>query len=94
MLGFSLNVSVFFHEILDLPVEARNIAKQALDSAYHVSDTLDEASFNEIKLMRKLLKKNLNLWTDDMHKREISRSSTSILRIESHEEDSHCIYLM
>ncbi|GAA0166092.1 hypothetical protein LIER_43745 [Lithospermum erythrorhizon] len=78
MLGFSLNVSVFFHEILDLPVEARNIAKQALDSAYHVRTSIS----------------GLILWTDDMHKREISRSSTSILRIESHEEDSHCIYLM
>jgi 14-3-3 protein epsilon len=63
-LGLSLNFSVFYHEILDSPDKACEIAKQAYYDAIAEFDTLSEESYNKDEtaaFMRELFK-TVTLW--------------------------------
>ena len=62
-LGFALNFSVFYYEILNSPERACSLAKQAFDDAIAELDTLSEESYKDSTLIMQLLRDNLTLWT-------------------------------
>ena len=62
-LGVALNVSVFYHEILDSPDKACQLAKQAFDEAIAELDGLTEDDYRDSTLIMQLLRDNLTLWT-------------------------------
>ena len=66
-LGLALNMSVFYHGILDNPSEACRIARKALDDANEKLHTLsqDSESYKDSALIVQLLKDNLTLWGGD-----------------------------
>ncbi|KAL4333246.1 hypothetical protein GQ457_07G020670 [Hibiscus cannabinus] len=65
-LGLALNFSVFYHEILNSPDRACNLAKQAFDDAIAEVDTLGEESYKDSTLIMQLLRDNLTLWTSGL----------------------------
>ncbi|PFH62549.1 hypothetical protein XA68_13131 [Ophiocordyceps unilateralis] len=62
-LGLALNFSVFYYEILNSPVRACHLAKQAFDDAIAELDSLSEESYRDSTLIMQLLRDNLTLWT-------------------------------
>ncbi len=62
-LGFYLNFSVFYYEILNDTEMACKIAKSAFDSAIADLDTLSEDFYKDSTLIMQLLRDNLTLWT-------------------------------
>jgi 14-3-3 protein epsilon len=69
-LGLALNFSVFYYELMDNPVKACTLAKQAFDEAVAELDSLDEESYKDSTLIMQLLRDNLTLWTSDMGNEE------------------------
>ena len=64
-LSISLNLSVFYYEIIkDMP-KACQIADQALNLALEKIDDLGEEEFKDAKAIIELLKENLNAWKED-----------------------------
>lgn len=64
-LGLALNFSVFYYEILALPEQACELAKQAFDDSITDLDSLSEESYKDATLIMQLLRDNLTLWTQD-----------------------------
>ncbi|KAF2175379.1 14-3-3-domain-containing protein [Zopfia rhizophila CBS 207.26] len=62
-LGLALNLSCFYHEILESPDQACRLAKQAFDDAIDELDTLSEEEYNDSTTILKLLRDNLTVWT-------------------------------
>ncbi|KAF9443600.1 14-3-3 protein [Macrolepiota fuliginosa MF-IS2] len=65
-LGVSLNLSLFYYEILNTPDRACQLAKQAFDEAIAELATLSEDNYKDSTLIMQLLRDNLVLWTSDM----------------------------
>merc|ERR1712232_722918 len=61
-LGLALNCSVFYYEIMNQPVQACNLAKQAFDSAVNELDSLNGDEYKDATLIMQLLRDNLTLW--------------------------------
>ncbi|KAK9062392.1 hypothetical protein SSX86_019578 [Deinandra increscens subsp. villosa] len=64
-LGLALNFSVFYYEILNSPVRACNLAKQAFYEAIPELDTLGEDFYKDSTLILQLLRDNFTLWISD-----------------------------
>ena len=69
-LGLALNYSVCFYEILNLKVEACDLAKSAFDQAIAKLDKLEEADYKDSTLIMQLLRDNLTLWTTETNSEE------------------------
>nr|CAG4716234.1 unnamed protein product [Naegleria fowleri] len=69
-LGFALNWSVFYHDIMDMPREAFNIAKEAFDETLNELDTLSEESYKDTAFIMQLLRDSLTLWDYDAEEEE------------------------
>ncbi|KAG0308628.1 hypothetical protein BGZ98_007381 [Dissophora globulifera] len=67
-LGLALNYSVFFFEIMNNPVKACQIAREAFDQAIDQLDAVSEDSYRDSTLIMQLLRDNLSLWTTDADK--------------------------
>lgn len=65
-LGLALNFSVFYFEIMGMPEQACQLAKQAFDEAIAQLDSLSEESYKDSTLIMQLLRDNLTLWTSDL----------------------------
>lgn len=64
-LGLALNFSVFYYEIMKEHDLGFQLARQAYDEAVTELETLDDEAYRESNLIVRLLRDNLNLWTDD-----------------------------
>jgi tetratricopeptide (TPR) repeat protein len=64
-LGFALNFSVCYYEILKQPDKACELAKKSFDAAIEKLDTLNDASYKDSTLIMQLLRDNLTLWTSE-----------------------------
>ncbi|KAH8614683.1 putative 14 3 3 protein [Trypanosoma vivax] len=64
-LGLALNFSVFYYEIMREHERGFQLARQAYDEAVTEMETLDDESYRESNLILRLLRDNLNLWTDE-----------------------------
>merc|ERR1711988_414990 len=64
-LGLALNFSVFHYEICDAGAEAKELAKNAFDTAIDHLDALEDDEYKDSTLIMQLLKDNLTLWTSD-----------------------------
>lgn len=64
-LGLALNYSVFCFEIINQPVKACELAKNAFYDAISKLDSLPEDSYKDSTLIMQLLRDNLTLWTTD-----------------------------
>lgn len=62
-LGLALNFSVFHYEIMNDPVNACTLAKEAFDFAIADLDHLQEDAYKDSTLIMQLLRDNLTLWT-------------------------------
>jgi len=62
-LGLALNFSVFYYEILNMPENACQIAKQAFDEAIAAPET--EPDSKDSAVIMQLLRDNLLLWAQD-----------------------------
>nr|XP_046274261.1 14-3-3 protein beta/alpha-like [Scatophagus argus]XP_046274262.1 14-3-3 protein beta/alpha-like [Scatophagus argus] len=69
-LGLALNFSVFYYEIVNTPVEACKLAKQAFDEAISMLDSLESESYKDSTLIMQLLRDNLTLWMSDAESEE------------------------
>ena len=64
-LSISLNLSVFYYEVLkDMP-KACSVADTALQAALERIDDLGEEEFKDAKAIIELLKENLSVWKED-----------------------------
>nr|AGN32875.1 14-3-3 protein [Trypanosoma rangeli] len=64
-LGLALNFSVFYYEIMKEHEKGFQLARQAYDEAVTELETLDDEAYRESNLIVRLLRDNLNLWTDE-----------------------------
>ncbi|KAL7695950.1 14-3-3 protein-like protein [Lotmaria passim] len=64
-LGLALNFSVFYYEIMKEHEKGFQLARQAYDEAVTELETLDDEAYHESNTIVRLLRENLNLWTDD-----------------------------
>lgn len=64
-LGLALNFSVFYYEILKEHEKGFQLARQAYDEAVTELETLDDEAYRESNIIVRLLRDNLNLWTDE-----------------------------
>merc|ERR1711998_776579 len=64
-LGLALNFSVFHYEICDAGAEAKELAKNAFDTAIDHLDALEDDEYKDSTLIMQLLKDNLTLWSTD-----------------------------
>ncbi|CBH17951.1 14-3-3 protein 1 [Trypanosoma equiperdum] len=64
-LGLALNFSVFYYEIMKEHEKGFHLARQAYDEAVTELETLDDEAYRESNLIVRLLRDNLNLWTDE-----------------------------
>ncbi|KAG2394082.1 hypothetical protein C9374_003846 [Naegleria lovaniensis] len=69
-LGLALNLSVFYYEIMNMPHQACNIAKEAFDEALNELDTLTEDSYKDTTLIMQLLRDGLTLWPSETQEEE------------------------
>jgi len=58
-MGLSLNLAVFFFEVLDDKKSAKKLANEAIILAEDQIDKIDEATYKEAKTLLALLKENL-----------------------------------
>lgn len=67
--ALALNFCVFYHEILNAPEKACDMARQAFDDAVSELDKLQkgEDSYKDCTVIMQLLKDNFTLWTSNMH---------------------------
>eukprot|EP01084_Bolivina_argentea_P314173 544158_1 len=70
-LGFILNHSVRYYEILKEPIKGYVIAKNAFDEAIEQLDTLNDASYKDSTLIMQLLRDNLTLWEQNMSEEDL-----------------------
>ncbi|TVU02050.1 hypothetical protein EJB05_52416 [Eragrostis curvula] len=61
-LGLALNVSVFYHDLLDSSDRALQLAKQAIEDAVPNLWLLDGDSYNQSSMILQLMGNNLALW--------------------------------
>lgn len=64
-LGLALNFSVFYYEIMKEHDKGFQLARKAYDEAVTELETLDDEAYRESNLIVRLLRDNLNLWTDE-----------------------------
>ena len=64
-LSISLNLSVFYQEVLNDKNRAITIAKAAFDDAVQMLDRLDEKNYKECTTLLQVLRDNLYLWKSD-----------------------------
>lgn len=64
-LGLSLNFSVFYYEIMKEHTKGFQLARQAYEEAVSELETLDDDAYRESNLIVRLLRDNLNLWTEE-----------------------------
>ena len=64
-LGWALNFSVFYYEIMDSPEKACQLAKQAFDDAAADIDKIDDESYKDCTFILQLLRDNLTLWNSE-----------------------------
>jgi len=64
-LGLSLNYSVFHYEILNDPLKACKIAKEAFDGAISQLEGLDDEHYKDTASILQLLRDNLTLWQNE-----------------------------
>lgn len=64
-LGLALNFSVFYYEIMKEREKGFQLARQAYDEAVTELEVLDDDGYRESNLIVRLLRDNLNLWTDE-----------------------------
>ncbi|EPY39778.1 tyrosine 3-monooxygenase/tryptophan 5-monooxygenase activation protein [Angomonas deanei] len=64
-LGLALNFSVFYYEIVKEHEKGFQLARQAYDEAVTELEALDDEAYRESNLIVRLLRENLNLWTDE-----------------------------
>ena len=62
-LGLALNYSVFYYEILDEPIKACHMAKEAFDKAISDIENIQDDDYKDATLIMQLLRDNLTLWT-------------------------------
>ncbi|KAG5490207.1 hypothetical protein JKF63_00326 [Porcisia hertigi] len=64
-LGLALNFSVFYYEIMKEHEKGFQLARQAYDEAVTELETLEDDAYHESNTIVRLLRENINLWTDD-----------------------------
>ena len=64
-LSISLNLSVFFYEVLHDLQKATQVAESGLSAALEKIDELGEEEFKEAKSIIELLKENVSTWKED-----------------------------
>lgn len=64
-LSLALNLSLFYYETLQSPLQACELAKQAFDAAITELDTLPEEHYSDSVLLMQLLRDNLTHWTQE-----------------------------
>lgn len=64
-LGLALNFSVFYYEIMKEHDKGFQLARHAYDEAVTELEALDDEAYRESNLIVRLLRDNLNLWTDE-----------------------------
>ena len=64
-LSLTLNISVFYYEVLKDQKQAIAIADQALTSALEKIDDLGEEEFKDAKIIIDQLKENLSVWKEE-----------------------------
>lgn len=69
-LGLALNFSVFYYEIKNLPVEAKNLAQAAFNDALGELDKLEQESYKDSTLIMQLLRDNITLWNSEQPEQE------------------------
>lgn len=69
-LGLNLNFSVFYYEIMNLPDQARELAKCAFDAAIGRIDTLPDDHRKDSTMIMQLLRDNLTIWTTDFQQEQ------------------------
>jgi hypothetical protein len=70
-LGLALSYSTFFYEILNMPEQACELAKQAFDSAIMDLDLVENKDeIRDCKLFMRLLRDNLIVWMDNIDKKK------------------------
>jgi 14-3-3 protein epsilon len=75
-LGLSLNYSVFFYEVKEMPTEACTMAKTAFDQAIAELDNLDEEQYKDSTTIMQLIRDNLTLWSSELQ--EQPKDNTAI----------------
>jgi 14-3-3 protein epsilon len=64
-LGWALNFSVFYYEIMSSPDKACQLAKKAFDEAAADIDKIDDESYKDCTFILQLLRDNLTLWNSE-----------------------------
>lgn len=62
-LGLSLNLAVFYYNVLDDKKSAKKLANEAILMAESTIDKVDEATYKEAKTLLALLKEDLEEWS-------------------------------
>ena len=63
-LSLSLNLSVFYQEIMHEPEKAKKVANKTLTGALEKIDDLAEDEFKDTKIIIDLIKENLQVWNE------------------------------
>lgn len=61
-LGWALNFSVFYYEIMNSPQKAIQLAKKAFDQAATDIEEIDDESYKDCTFILQLIRDNLTLW--------------------------------
>mmetsp|Transcript_41741 Transcript_41741/g.40098 ORF Transcript_41741/g.40098 Transcript_41741/m.40098 type:complete len:152 (-) Transcript_41741:31-486(-) len=70
-LAIALNFAVFVNDIMHLPKQAVQIAKEAFENALFELETVEEEKINETLRVMQLLKDNYALWEMDVKVDEV-----------------------
>jgi len=69
-LGWALNFSVFYYEIMNSPSKAIALAKKAFDQAATDIEEIDDESYKDCTFILQLIRDNLTLWNSETKEEE------------------------
>ncbi|XP_066269374.1 protein mono-ADP-ribosyltransferase PARP4-like [Branchiostoma lanceolatum] len=84
-----LSLATFYHNKLNMPEKACQVAKTAFDDAIAELDTLSEESYKDSTLIMQQLRDNLTLWSAE--DREKGKEKEKVIDVADYEEEAYLV---